>query len=1478
MLLLLIVIIILIAVIYFIINKSNTNTKTKTKIQKLNECPDVFSLQCDINPCNCPNQRNKPKYQKTVNINGIDKNCFYCGKQCVTELNEPNNIEIINTNQEYLVNDIILNSDNTLSYVPEYEYLDGEISNCVCKYDNQPVQKNIITQNNNGNFIDNIGYICGGNIDGSRQYADYDITANTLIEMTNDRVINLEPKRYKTFIPSVRDPLIEQTYKNKVQDTIDKLSGTVYVKPDPATLQKTIYQHSGICPQTQVAPYKSKKTNKMVLNDNFLWDPRLTHLANEREISCGIDKVCSCPYNDETKWKIFMGDGSHRDCITCGKLICPNEEDASIEIVNDGDISALFSCTEIMYNGENSSNINQCKCENGRTLKRSLRDFNGKQYSCDTCENIINACPANITLNTSDGDRCSTDPSCQCPRDSDGRLLDKYEVVDYGKGKTLGPNPKYNSCYMCGYPINSMIYKLCVDNLPASNTCLLSNKLQILLSDIDSEIKKDKHSFDQISDDILNRVLLYNDKTHIEYDSELESLPDNCLQRNTIGELFADIILKLPIIYIATGVELAKKENCLDIANMSSEIDTGDGVNCRYNIDTDEIYTIMGKLTHSENYDYSRNNNEENTQRLSNIIRYFSNDLLDFNYSLRYCPQTCASDYKKSYDFYPTSFDKFPDECKNLASRYCPFSNGDKIKDSFAFRVNEYCNKNTDDNCNALSYIKNMNDDYINGRVKRYCPNSCWKCEENAVTRARDHIIDINNDNDGDVMSQQNEDEIIAFYVNESKKLRTQINTGLDVLTSRSGFTKYVDDLKFNILDMVNKWEFKYKLANDVEFEDKCRIDDADMLNPVSNFLETADCYLYDSISKIEPEYRTDKNEILNGIYGYCKSPEKSLWMKSIMEKCAKSAFDEESPICSEVDDSNSFPFKLDGVADCFGKYDLEDPDSILRCINTKLGDACIGEVRSLQKNYDSLCRQGFNKCVQNNVCGTRIKTSSGYDLDYTKIDDSLKDNKLCNTCVDDAYDCAVRNQWNDKKDIKYPPAATPKTSHLYNVDNCPDKKNTLCIPPKSGSLDFSFWVDNDKIVPERENEFKWYINNWWKGHPDQNTDCKGKWVLKYNNKLCDTNTCNLTNMSFHITISNDITKSIAIKHLLARHLNTAINEYIYQHTVGSYNHVNALLSKILWATKYKADPNPECGTFYEKYLFNEIVVLLNKFNVEDRFKSGIPLNYRLQLENYLIKMKNLKPYVKYCYKKGRAYSTGDTKISSIDLNYLFSSRKYLFFDSSNVNGMYNLLNPLDVKTSVTLVDGSIATFKVDFENITLDVAEKIKSIFNTQNLQKFDPLNGDLFINYLFNVFGVYNGSTFKTVFKDLLTDTQKNNTMISLNNDIFLGGLSGFTSSNYIWLYEKEDATQRQDCYNAMTNGYIGDFTGLNIDILPGGTYSGMTSCDADTPLFFHKNTCNLQQLVSEKKVQCSDYIIDLEKTMSDFSDDNITKLCLN
>ena len=444
-------------------------------------------------------------------------------------------------------------------------------------------------------------------------------------------------------------------------------------------------------------------------------------------------------------------------------------------------------------------------------------------------------------------------------------------------------------------------------------------------------------------------------------------------------------------------------------------------------------------------------------------------------------------------------------------------------------------------------------------------------------------------------------------------------------------------------------------------------------------------------------------------------------------------------------------------------------------------------------------------------------------------------------------------------------------------IDNCPSY-TTLCKPPRPGSLDFSFWVDNTnksapKLVPERENEIKWYINNWWKGYPDDNPQCKGRWVLKYNNKYCDTNTCNLADMSFNIKISNNITKSIAASKSLANSLKIAINEYIYQHHVGSYNHINVLLSKIIWATKDKADPNPECGTLYNKYLFNDIVILLNLLKLDPRIKSGISINYRQKLEQMLSRLSQIQPEDQICYKNKIKYVTGDTKISKVDLAYLLSSRQYLFFNDTDIINMYNTLNPNNVQINVTLADDNIATFKVEFKNITLDIANRIKNIFNIQNLQKYNSVNDDLFIKYLFNNFTYNSGSGFINIFKDLLTDGQRNDAMIALNGDIKFGGVNGITSSNYIWLYEKENATQLINCDKAKIKGFIGEFTNLNIDILPGNTYSGMEACTKNTALFFAENKCNLQQLVSEKKIPCSDFIINREIHYTP----DITKSCV-
>jgi hypothetical protein len=49
-------------------------------------------------------------------------------------------------------------------------------------------------------------------------------------------------------------------------------------------------------------------------------------------------------------------------------------------------------------------------------------------------------------------------------------------------------------------------------------------------------------------------------------------------------------------------------------------------------------------------------------------------------------------------------------------------------------------------------------------------------------------------------------------------------------------------------------------------------------------------------------------------------------------------------------------------------------------------------------------------------------------------------------------------------------------------------------------------------------------------------------------------------------------------------------------------------------------------------------------------------------------------------------------------------------------------------------------------------------------------------------------------------------------------------------------------------------------------------MVACEKNTALFFEENKCNLQQLVSEKKIPCSDHIIEREK----HNNPTISKTC--
>jgi len=418
--------------------------------------------------------------------------------------------------------------------------------------------------------------------------------------------------------------------------------------------------------------------------------------------------------------------------------------------------------------------------------------------------------------------------------------------------------------------------------------------------------------------------------------------------------------------------------------------------------------------------------------------------------------------------------------------------------------------------------------------------------------------------------------------------------------------------------------------------------------------------------------------------------------------------------------------------------------------------------------------------------------------------------------------------------------------------------------------MDYSFWInDNKTLIPERKKEFDWYMDNWWKGYADSNKNCGGKWVLKYGQEYCTKNNCNVTNLSFKMTLSNDLTKSMAESNLLTKYLKMAINEYVYQNIMNSYAHINNLMSKILWATTQKTDPNPECGTKYDKYLFNEIVILLNDLKSDNKFKSGIPLNYRNSLEQMFSRLSILPPENEYCHIENnpKSYVTGNTKISKYDLNYLLSSRNYLFFNDNDIATLYNpSSNSPPASINVTLTNDNIATFNIEFNNIKYDIANKIKDIFNIQNNVTYKSASDNYFILYLFNVFGIINNNSrlFSNVFKKVLSAEQIKNTKIQIDNTIAIDDakINGKTGSTYVWLYSKPDATQIIDCNAAKLRGFVGQFENLNIDIQKGQTYSGMEPCEKNTALFFDTNVnCELRQLMSEKNIECSDDIVKRE-----------------
>jgi len=260
--------------------------------------------------------------------------------------------------------------------------------------------------------------------------------------MTEDRTMKLEPK---TEIDISNIEIIdEQTSSNKddlkkdfsanVKNIINSNVNTDNINNIKQQVNNNY--NSNICPNTHFAPYVDKTTNKWVINSDYIFEG---NRQNELSLACNTDNICDCPNNDEMLWKIRNNEGGYDGCKTCGKLICPNDEDVDIFKYTNNDDDTILNCSEIMYNGLKDANydnyLNKCQCTDGRQLKRRVYELNGKKYTCDTCEEIVNPCPANITLDQPNFiDRCTLDSSCQCPRDSNGQLLVKYETLYYGTG------------------------------------------------------------------------------------------------------------------------------------------------------------------------------------------------------------------------------------------------------------------------------------------------------------------------------------------------------------------------------------------------------------------------------------------------------------------------------------------------------------------------------------------------------------------------------------------------------------------------------------------------------------------------------------------------------------------------------------------------------------------------------------------------------------------------------------------------------------------------------------------------------------------------------------------------------------------------------------------------------------------------------------------------------------------------------------
>ena len=1219
------------------------------------------------------------------------------------------------------------------------------------------------------------------------------------------------------------------------------------------------------------------KSEKYFYNDPVTLDP----------LAC---QYCTCSDDDSKNWQYYTGYIPH-DCKTCGKLKCPNFDD------NDNIAMHIYHKYNI---GKGSPTMDCDYCPMGYKKIKMLSedDKYGMEYSYNVCVPSENDYP-NFDINSG---------TTECSYKKNGKCDIGHPYLNTIK---YNNEPGMGECYICTDDDTFDREKGCVD----FNSTDLSSNLTSFINALNKDLEIDEYSaldtliisdntnneffkfkypnkeIDEfmVYDDLLNideKYLQYylivgdssyslfpylynrvryvnknensdvretitlddNDDTSsessaIEFKPGEETLIENASDYNK--KIILDQTDRLELYSI---LQMILAGTCEKISNLRHDKNIKTYLDCTNINDFDEkIYSVEGNEAklNNEKQEYELDddvlvnlNDDKETINLMNAPLHLKSIIEQISYQLENCEE-CNVDRKEMNMDEPYEYGDEDSYC-NVENLYCP-----GIKDNENTKM--ICDavfKKTKKKCNMTSVLSFIVKQFMSEIGNELCKKSCGNCKLDDIEFIGDKDYNVN------------------------------MMSGINVMVSERGFRTYTNSLKFNILDSMNLYGIRQNILTDNIDNSYSYMNEycvKDIMEDGAPTLFTGNnlCYLAqggDKLKKDIPEkYKSDKNMLFPGMYAYC--PDEIPLVKSIKSKCAKGEL--KHNICKEVDNSNTFLFKLNDTMKCFGEYDylqsviLEEKkveeekveekkveeentktNPLHLCIAKSIYDSCDGYKDFYMEN-NLECNNTYKHCLCINKCAPN-QYYDGYDnykslcnyedtSDYynIRIDPNKVENSKCKKCVDEAVNCVSNNAW-DKK--------------LKTYNDTKEYKDFISKKYTASEL-----LDYDHFKNGSEIEHTWYIKNWDDGIKDENEHCKGKWVYGISNSGndCNDKECILKEMTLSFTVSEDL--HIKDVEPFKNDIITAMYDFLYQLNVGTKHHiVNSLYSKIFYLTKNKGDPTPECGLRYNDNIFTEVNMLISHVK-KNNYGIAIPLSIRNRIKialSNIIKQENKNKSTE-CYLEGIYYKSEYTKLSTTDIIYLTSLQPYIYYTFNDIKKNLNNKYPDDVSIGLEFKEennkGVIMEFV--FKNIKKSFINNLRNNFQSDT-HKEEYLSTDMFSTYLFKHYNKYKTYRYVKIFEGINSINFKQQ-IITLKTD---NKTQGYKSNEYVWLYEKEKPNALIECIK--DRGFIGEFSDIKIEIEPGMTYNGMETCSKNNALWFKKEQkCDLKHYESKRIFYCED-----------------------